>query len=194
VPGNAVKLGTVKSHDGLFRFPYTAVLGVFACVLLIGGCTAGNEPPQDSAAPATPPPVDGLAGVRVQTQALITTLRSAAGTSVDLDAKSRQLVETALPVAGAFAHQHAECAEYITLALDGAALMDALSAEQLERSWYHDGSVPPAPAHCQHAQDLVVRPVRMVAQMRERALSETRAELLTSLDALLEDVAALERL
>ena len=181
-------------RDGLIRHPSAPALVVLACVLALGACTGGNESPQGSALPATPAPADGLAGVRIQTQALATTLRSPASGSGDLDARARQLVATALPVAGEFAHQHAECAEYITLVLDGAALLDALNAEQLERSWYHDGSVPPAPAHCQHAQDLVARPVRMVAQLREHELSEARGKLLASLDALLEDVAALERL
>lgn len=184
----------MKLRDNPLRYSTGRAPAVLACLLAIGACAPGNDAPRDSATPAETPAVDGLAGVRTQTQALVTMLGSPATASVNLDAQARSIVDAALPVAGEFAHQHAECVEHITLVLDGAALMDALNAEQLERSWYHDGSVPPAPAHCQHAQDLVVRPVRMVAQLRELELSEARAELLASLDALLEDVAALERL
>lgn len=186
----------MNTQDESGRLPHAlvgVVLALFAGLLAVGGCTRGDEPAQGAAAQAEAHTAGGLEGLRAQTQSLVAQLRLPATSSTDLDAQARRLVAAALPVAGEIAREHAECVEHITLVLDGARLMDALSADQLERTWYHDGSVPPAPALCQHAQDLVVRPVRTVAGLREGDLTDNRDELVADLDALLEDIEAIER-
>ncbi len=179
--------------EGLPRAMAGAAWVICACILAMAGCTRGDDAAQGAAAPVVTPAAGGLDGLRAQAQSLAGQLRALPASSAELDAQARSLVATALPVAGDIAREYPECVEHITLVLDGVALMDALSAAQLERTWYHDGSVPPAPVLCRHAQDLVVRPVRVVARLREGALTDSRDELLTDLDGLLEDIGAIER-
>jgi hypothetical protein len=134
--------------------------------------------------------VPPLVTYRTQAESLQALLATSDVSNPRLEVAARGLVRAALPVLHDFAQAHPDCSDGLGLVVDAVELLDALSAAELERVWYHDGSMPPPPARCQHAQDLLIRPARLVVRLRKH---ETAREALQALIApLQEDIRVLE--
>lgn len=114
-----------------------------------------------------------------------------AALAAPLDGLLRELLELAVPVLEQVTAAHPGCTEYFTLVLDARALVDALGPAELARAWVHDGSLPPTPARCQHAQDLLARPAQALSVLNAQGSAgmPRAAELLLPLSTDIAEVA-----
>lgn len=175
-----------------------ALAAVWLAVLAIGGAACGPPapPPQASdieplsAYAASAAALRADAGAPFQSPALPE--GSSEARIAQIEPLLRELLELGEPVLQEFAAQHPDCVDHFTLVLDARALVDALGPAELARVWVHDGSMPPPPARCQHAQDLVVRPALALAVLNTRGAAglERALDILRPLTA---DLAAVEQ-
>ncbi len=143
-------------------------------------------PPSEQAgeqqAPTTTPLAAALAAYAARAAVLDGLLSEARGAQGSLDATHataldgllRELLELAVPVLEHVVVAHPGCSDHLTLVLDARGLVDALGPAELARVWVHDGSLPPAPARCQHAQDLLARPAQALAVLNARGGADAR--------------------
>lgn len=75
------------------------------------------------------------------------------------------LVAAAGPLLETISAHTPDCAAHLTLLADAAVLVDVLPPAALERAWVHDGSMPPASALCESAQQLLKVPARIASQL-----------------------------
>jgi hypothetical protein len=109
-------------------------------------------------------------------------------------ADARSLVTSALPLLDEVARQVPECGGHFTLLADAVLLLDSLPPAALERAWEHNGSMPPAPAICEDAQQLVMAPARVASRLQQVSELPAPAPLRARLQALEEALPRLRAL
>jgi len=101
---------------------------------------------------------------------------------------AKQLVTISTTLLPQVAAKHAQCQEYLSVALSAATKMQNISLDAIEKDYHADGKLPPVKdAKCYHAKDLLVHPATVVVLAKQGTNTDTvKAQMLDEIDEVIE--------
>jgi len=104
---------------------------------------------------------------------------------------AKKLVKISTKLLPQVSAKHAQCQEYLSVALSAATKMQNISLEAIEKDYHADGKLPPVKdAKCYHAKDLLVHPATVVVLAKQsNASDQTKAQMLDEIDEVIEHFA-----
>lgn len=99
-----------------------------------------------------------------------------------LQQQGEQLVSESKPILQRMIQLKPDCQAYLQTTLEAADAMLSMTPEQLETDYHHDGALPPAPAHCYHAKDLLVHPASVARIAASELDTAARGDIINELE------------
>jgi len=104
--------------------------------------------------------------------------------AAELSEHAAALTRLADYLAGEFAIAYPACGPHLGAALGVLQKLDAISVDEIERSYHANDELPEAPDFCYHPRDLIVHPATVIVLARNDSASARRQMLAEMLEVL----------